>query len=250
MIRVRFLEDGTGKVLHETKIAPDDLPETFALETTVQIGEESFKVVAADPVRREDAAKAGGVTLHVCRYTAMDVGGEDIYYSMPTIENTIPAMSSTRVDGSELLLHEDDWRQVEFVHARFLPVIDEIIEEIRAVWAAANDTGPFKGIALRSKLPDPLGDTSMSAAKFVEALDPGGQKKSEVKGLAFRGYEHRVAGGFALHAHEEMWWYGVEREGKLEALCLGGDTSAGLIGIDGLVVVDWCRCYRQICGSS
>jgi hypothetical protein len=55
----------------------------------------------------------------------------DILFTMPTLENAVPTALSPCTPAQECYqMHEDDWRQFEFVHASFA---SEMADELAAI---------------------------------------------------------------------------------------------------------------------
>lgn len=71
----------------------------------------------------------------------------DIWFTAPTISNefsqTVEAAKQTEFDIS---IHEDDYRQNEFLNIRSLPLVETEIKSIKAVWE--NDSKESNGYTL------------------------------------------------------------------------------------------------------
>jgi hypothetical protein len=85
----------------------------------------------------------------------------DVLYTTPTIENTFPEVEYTDPPSFKgLTVHEDDWRQIEFVSTN---LIDLVAEEIASIQRIFEDQSKeieaglvFKETHLRTKIPKPI----------------------------------------------------------------------------------------------
>jgi len=103
---------------------PEQLPESFDKPTTMHLQEEEWTVAKADPVSRQEFALSGKLTLHLVLIERLDP--EKVLFTLPTISNELPGTVETRLfNDFTLTLHEDDWRQNEFLPLRLLPVVQE-----------------------------------------------------------------------------------------------------------------------------
>jgi len=85
-------------------------------------------------------------------------GISSILFSLPTICDVTPETvpNANNDSGDAFRLHEDDWRQIEFIAAASLPQVDREITEIER-FKRANWTGTgFKSVHVRRERPDGL----------------------------------------------------------------------------------------------
>lgn len=85
----------------------------------------------------------------------------DVFYTTPTIENIFPEVEYTEpsiVKG--LTVHEDDWRQIEFVSTSLIDLVKEEITSIQRIFEEQSKESEaglfFKEIHLRMKIPNPI----------------------------------------------------------------------------------------------
>jgi hypothetical protein len=64
-VLVTLIDDSTGAAFATTKMPPADLPESFAIATTLHLGEADWFVVHAMPLTRDEYAKSGSLTLRL-----------------------------------------------------------------------------------------------------------------------------------------------------------------------------------------
>ena len=89
-ISVTLIDDATGSVFATTDMPPADLPETFALETTLHIGDVDWSVVDAVPRTRPEFSKSRKLTLRLRRVEKIDPS--KILFSLPSICDRIPSV--------------------------------------------------------------------------------------------------------------------------------------------------------------
>ena len=113
---------------------------------------------------------------------------KDILFSTPTLNDALPAELGPSAPGDDCFqMHEDDWRQFEFVSAALGAETSSELAAIDRIWkeqsvALGNDATAFRNVHVRQRIPTPL-DVPMSLAEF-EALF--GKRASPV---TFFGYE-------------------------------------------------------------
>jgi hypothetical protein len=133
-------------------------------------------------------------------------------------------------------MHEDDWRQREFVSRQFTREIDAELVEIRNVLLEQDGPGS-KRVHVRSKLREPLNGVRLTLGGVRDSL--GG---IELVGLVVGG--GLVIDGFALPLPGGAA-YGRVADGLVVALGLQGDAEPGglrgLANQHALVLVDWIR---------
>lgn len=159
-IRVRLMENGTGKVLNETRAPATALPETFTPgQTTLTLGGKPWTVVRAEPKTRAEYIETGQLTLTL-EPTEL-VPGKNILYSTPTINDAVPNTTTPPDDsGSEFLMHEDDWRQIELISAQYDRAIDAEMGDIEGVIrdhsVKNGDARAYQKIFVRQRIKTPL----------------------------------------------------------------------------------------------
>lgn len=233
VIHVTLVDASSGSPFATTELPAGQLPETFELETTMHVGSDDWQVEKADPIDRAAYVEAGQLTLVLRKVEKIDTS--KVLFSLPTIENALPPMREP--DSSPAYeMHEDDWRQREFISRQFAGEVESEFVEIRKVWAEQDGPG-FQRCHVRSKVTEPLRGVGLALAEVSEAL--GG---IEPIGLEVGG--GRVVDGFAFPLPGGVAYVRLG-DGSVEALGLHGDAEpGGLRGIaneHGLVLVDWIR---------
>ena len=231
-IHVQLVNAKTQTVMGETDLPVEQLPESFAEPTTLNLGGSDWSVVEAEPMTRDEYVKTGALLLVLHPIEMVDPN--KILFSLPTIENTMPPMSP---GDAACNMHEDDWRQHELVSARFDPEIAAELADIRKI----HDERPgssfgFKNIHVRSRIPEPLAGREVSLADLIAALGDPAREAVALAGSV-------VTGGFAF-AIGDGYLYGREDGGLVREICVAGGTDpsglAAFARTNQLVLVDWC----------
>ncbi len=246
-ILVTFIDEATGDVFATTKMRARELPEDLSIPTTMQLGGDDWQVVRAQPNSRALYSKARALELRMSRVLEIEAGA--ILYSLPTICDAIPGLSDEPVDGSECVLSEDDWRQVELVSASCCHAVDHELAEIRQVHKLGEPGGGWPEIRVRSKPRAPLvGELALQ--ELVHRIGCG----ADPKPLAYSGSPSRIEHGFALSS-PGYCIYGVAPAGRVQVLGMHPgpqghatpESVAPLVALavdHGLELVDWCHGLR------
>jgi hypothetical protein len=242
-VKLELIHDASGEVFAESEVPLESLPQFFArMDTQLTVGDTDYQVVHAEPANREDIGRAGQVRLRLRPVVTLDP--KKILFSLPTIEDVLPARTPDGGDAA-LSLTPDDFRQVELVPASERAAIEAEFDAIRAVLSQHKQGGGFTEIHVRKRIPEPLVGHHITRAEVESAVGAKGRP------LGLRGQHGVVRGGFAI-PHGDGMVYGVERDGALTLLGFHGlyvDVVGTLHAIAlarGLCLVDWCntRCLR------
>ncbi len=238
-IEVTFIDGATEEVFARAQVPALQLPETFAVATTLHLGELDWHVESAMPLTRAEFTLTGKLLLRVRKVEHVDP--QKVLFSLATIENAIPPTDGDPADGAELVLHEDDWRQMELISLIHEAVIDEELDAIGQIHLNERVAAGFKNIHVRTRLPLPIAPNTLT----VEALGADG------RGLSFRGATRRIRGGFVVEMGATAWLYGLEHAGDVRTLGLLVEGPledealkllAELQRDHALVFVDWLTC--------
>lgn len=234
-IQLSFIDDETDEVFASTQMPVDRLPESFAIDTVLHLGEAQWSVVHAEPAERSTWVSTGELALRLRRMT--QVNPQDILFSVPTLCDALPPLTDGALQGDELTLHEDDWRQVELL-PRTLP-IHEDFSQIQAILTASEGAG-FRQIHIRRHEPA----LTMSLELLESALGA-----SVSKGVTFRGALAPILDGFSAE-RDGVTIYGRAPGG---VVCTCGVYTQGMISLVDMPwlrtllsqvdaqLVDWCR---------
>lgn len=286
-IQITLVDADSGRAFGEMNSPLDKMPPIFEPgKTTLNLEGAMWVVVRAEPATADGYAQTGRVTVTLEKVKSLSPRG--ILYTLPTICDTIPEVKSVnqvRKDalpvvalsperaaqempgtirprtaspaGDIFRIHEDYWRQVEFVSPGFR---DDIAAEMNAIEAIFRDHGHdnrgiqgFTEIHIRSRIPAPIARPfqfdSLASMLSREAhpyagISFGGPASMEADGL--------IENGFAFQAGP-VTVYGLRRNSLVGTLCLHdyGETSIpdqavaafleGIMLAHDLALVDWCR---------
>jgi hypothetical protein len=181
------------------------------------------------------------------------VNVKDILFSLPTIDGVLPpiAEGSTKLNKQVVEIHEDDWRQVEFVAMSRQDQIDEHLSAIRRIYDEERvDDVAFCKLHVRDSLTTPLAGTKLTVANLIAAFDA---PPMQLDGVSFHRVPGLVASGFAIRLLSGIELFGVTNDaGQVTALCLSQAQPNNALERDlpalsrfarehGLCLVNWCR---------
>lgn len=250
-IETIFLDADTHNVIGQVAIPEEDLPQSFAQATTLHLGDEDWQVIQADPLTSEEFTQTRKLVLTLRKIVMVPT--KDILYSLPSLCHEIPAiLSGSTKQGKDVFeLHEDDWRQIEFVSSLYRSAIDAQLAEIGRIYREASvDTGrflAFRKIYLRQQIPTPLpkGIGLEDLAAFFPCVPHW------YDGLAYQQCEGLLEGGFAFSvAH--IVFYGQQNDDMVSVLgvkAVSGDKGQSKeladalqkwMSASDLLLVDWC----------
>jgi hypothetical protein len=233
MVRVVFVDAADGRQFAHSDLPLNQLPASFDAGTTLTLRDTTWSVERAEPARTEQLTEDGELRLTLRRVEL--VNPRDILFSLPTICGSRPALDrSVSIDGC-FGLHEDDWRQIEFVDAM---LADAVRAELDAVSRVPRRGPGFTGIHVRGDGIPPL---DVAGQRHVVDRLPGPRRA--YSGLAVGGLA--VSGSFAF-ATGALVFYGLT-EGVLGAHHTGEPADAELaeavraaMSSADVVLVDWC----------
>lgn len=251
-IATTFVEEKSGRVIGKVDLPIGQLPDTFAIETQLEIGNQKYMVVKSEPPTKAEFAKSGKLVNTLRKVETIDPS--TILFSLPTICNdALP--ESARAAGSEgiLVLHEDDWRQVEFVAAGLVGPIESELSAIRAIHSDYFAEVGWNQIHVRREIPGPL----PAGIRWAEVAGLLGDFDA-LRGVAFGDPLSQVVGAAGAKFPDGVVVWGVERAGGLDALCVENlsesspATKTALRRVTqrfSLCLVNWCRCQVHAPGS-
>ncbi len=246
-VSVTLLDEATGERLAVSNVPVAQLPDSFALATSLDVAGQRYDVARAEPPTKEEFAREKRLTLFLRKVESVDP--QNILFSLPTLcGDALPESAPGKASaGGVCVLHEDDFRQCEMVATAHLPSITAELMAIQEIYASAAEEGVgFRKIHVRERIPRPL---------------PGGLRWSDVTsrlgqhhplgGIAFGDERHLVRGARAVTMRSGVAIWGAEVGGQLGFLCLENagaaspETVASLKRLAddlSLILVDWCRC--------
>lgn len=246
-VEVVFINAETGDRIAGGNIPTSQLPDTFAKNTVMHIGEQPWQVVKAEPVTAEEFSKSGKLTL-TCAMIEY-VSDKGVLYSLPTINDETPATGELAPEQNVFTLHEDDWRQNEFVSDVHIETINIELRAIMSIYQNHQEEAGFSKLHIRKAIKSPL-DTTFTIDKLKQYLPPDAKDAAAV---VFAQDESRINDVFALNISPVVIYGHLTNKGNIKALCMQFiDNPANTLPyvIDGLVnfmkdhhlvFVDWVR---------
>jgi hypothetical protein len=242
IVKTVFIDGNTGDVIGQTDMPAENLPQSFVLATTMHIGDEDWKVISAEPMTAEEFIQ-----------TIVKVPAKDVLFTLPTLCNVIPPMlaGSTKQGKHVFELHEDDWRQIEFISIAQRNTIEIEFAKIRNIYRESSINNghflAFKNVHVRQHIDAPL----PKGISFDQLTDFFAPMLSRYDGIAYQGSDGLIEGGFAFSG--TSIFYGQHVEGMIKMLGVkveehvpteDGDIAHALqrfMDTYHLYLVDWCR---------
>jgi hypothetical protein len=244
-VSVSFVEHATGKTIGSSEMPLERLPDTFARNTELDIAGTQYVVTGAEPETKAAFAKTKRLTVTLRKVEHVDP--KKILFTLPSICNSaLPATEPGRDQGRVHVLHEDDWRQCEYVAVADAGEISRELEAVRRIHATASTAHGWREIHVRKRIPSPLAP-GMLWNDVVSQLGPVDLEQRVALGDA----SHAVSGAVAARFDDGVILWGVEAAGELTVLCVEKIESASVPTIEALqrvanahslVLVHWCRC--------
>ena len=241
-IKVEFVESGKDKPFSVSMVPIGQLPESFEVATTLDIADKKWSVVDATPKHKSDFERSG--KLRVVLSPVQMMNPQDILFSLPTINDRMCVLQKTNSLDGMLVIHEDDWRQVEFVSEKLLGVVETEITSIRAIYETKRKGAGFTRVHVRKLIETPIDDGVIAypALKNLFTIS------KEFSGFGIYSHMAVAERGFAFETKNGLRFYGVlSPKGKVVFLCLANtdgfaDKCGDIVKTFHLVGVDWCKC--------
>lgn len=232
IVDVTFLDADSGQTIMKLKLPARQLPESFATDTTLDLGQDDWQVVEARPVTATEFIAKGALTLRLRKLQKIDP--REILFSLPTVADEVP--KGVPAEGEVLLtLHEDDWLQLELVPAEVEAQLAADLTGVRRVLEHERKGPGFERLHIRKALPAPFGMRVLNVAALEQRF---GARRAiawlNQSGLVEHGFAFALPGGAVL--------YGVAdgpRVAQLGVSRADADVRA-LREAERLLLVDWC----------
>lgn len=254
LVHLTLIDDATGETLGRSELEPESLPESFRDDTVLHLRDRDWSVVQAEPLSRAEYVASGQLVLRLRRIEHVDPG--KILFSLPTICHWVPPTEGPLLEGRELLLHEDDWRQVEFVAASQEDVVDAELAEVARVLTESRTGSGFRDIHVRKHPHHPLEGTGLTLERLRQVFaDATGSR------VVLHDSSNCVTHSFSFLLSRSFVLYGLSEVADVEVL---GVAALGQVGSavpelallrqvadeHGLLVVDWCGGRKARAGDS
>lgn len=241
-IRVQFIDNSTGVTIGVSEMMPDQLPETFSVPTTMHILEKEWSVDEAIPEKSADFIKTKKLILKL--RTIEKINLQDVLFTLPTISNEIPVTGDKCLyNDFEISIHEDDWRQSEFLKTSSFPLIDIEVAKIKDIWENESKKvddkfTAFKKCHVRSTIGEPALSIDFGELRNLLRVDKIG---------CLRVNDGSVQNSFSLQTQNSTY-YGTETAGQVDQLCIAkwnentGSEINMITNHFNLVFINWYNC--------
>jgi hypothetical protein len=213
-ISVEYVEAGKRQPMSTAKVPTGDLPDVFEIDSVMEYDGKKWTIVAAVPETKEEFAKAGKLQLFLSKVVQLVPPG-DAPFSLPTINDEIGLVRPAELHENVFVVHEDDWRQVEFVARSHAETVQRELREIRKIVDTQQVKGGYKMVHVRKTIPQPLAGTGLTTGAIKETFGI----RNHFEGIVITGYNGRVENGFAYDVGGSGVLWG-ETDGKGNLLCL------------------------------
>jgi hypothetical protein len=247
-VRVEFIHERDGTVIGVADLAPEKLPDTFAVDTTLDIADKKWSVTRAEPISKAEFIKTRHLQVFLVPLTTIPL--DTLRYTLPTISDDIGAgEGSAPPDDAVFAIHEDDWRQVAFVSQKYADQVALEFEDIRRVYDQRAPSGSFTQIHVRKRVPSPLEGVEITLADLEGRLVP----KRRYRAVGIWRKLGTFTASFGWDIGDGLILWGTTDDGNhARILCLAvrGDHRRSrsifcalerLCSDHGLLLVDWCR---------
>ena len=243
-IEVALFKSGETQPFTVSSMPIAQLPDTFAVNTTMHIDNEDWLVIRAVPVDKAAFRKTGKLQIFMTNAPTVLRDPHSILFTLATISDDLPGMAPTASLEGVTIFHEDDWRQIEFVTEAQKDLIAEEVNDIEAVFANEQVGHGFRKLHLRQRIAEPLAGVSVTLDDVKRRFGV----QSEFKGVGFNTAAAVIARGFAFQTPgNDILWGQLGDDGRVAFLNLlpspDGDLDAGgldaFLTVTGLCLVDW-----------
>lgn len=245
-ITVHFYEENAEQPFATSELSVDQLPDTFEVDTLLNIGAQEWRIVEALPTQKSQFRESGTLSLFLTQHTSTFVDPNQVLYSLPTINNALAAVEHTESFEDIFIVREDDWRQFECIEQDYDLQIEEELRAIQNTYEHHSTESGFTQIHLRQKIIEPLRTTRLTLHQLKESFEI----VKTYKGVAFNTAAATVINGFALQMSSGwLLWGQSDPNGHIHVLNLAPTETAQVSPVAhymdtflaqyGLYLVDW-----------
>ena len=167
----------------------------------------------------------------------------DIWFTTPTISNEFPQLMPKKKETEfDIFIHEDDYRQNEFLNLSSLPKIEEEFNGIKDIWTnhskKSDEYTLFKNCHVRKTIGSPNLTIDFNELKTLLNCNSVGQ-------VIVNG--NTLANGFAIKT-DDTTYFGTLTDNTVIELCIAqwnDNTTKEILEIDkafNLLFVNWYHC--------
>jgi hypothetical protein len=248
VVSVEFIDAATGRVFARSDVPAGQLPDSFAPETTLQLGGDPWLVDRAEPSSAAEFVASGRLVLTVRRL--LTVSPHDVLYSLPTICDALPVVGPAPAPVDCLEFHEDGWRQVELVSRSQAATVNTELDAIQIVYEQHGIRDSDGRVIGFNKIHVRPGDPLVESVSWQRLRGLFVPSSHAYGGVRFRGSAAVALGSFAFGVGP-LVWYGLTARDNVTVLGLTFTADDRAISPEAiepvlrefdLALVDWCRC--------
>ncbi|MGR8932273.1 MAG: hypothetical protein ACU836_16715 [Gammaproteobacteria bacterium] len=250
LIEVQFFEGNKTAPFAKSKLPLVQLPDTFEVDTTLNLAGEDWRVLAAEPPRKSEFGKIGKLKLYLAKDEVISVDPEELLYSLPTLNNDRPAVEYAESLQHAVVFSEDGWRQVEFISQAYEASIAEELEAIHRIYENHSVGSGFTELHLRQKITEPLSDKPLTLSSLYTFF----AIEQAFSGVAFNTAAATIVGGFALYTRSAwLLWGQADAADNITSLNLSQTEASEIHGFaeevdaftikNDLYLVDWSHLF-------
>lgn len=245
LINVTFIDITTGITLGIYEVPLDQLPKSFEVATTLQMGGSDWSIEDAEPKTSEEFIKSGQLTLKMRQLKK--VKPEEVLFSLPTIAGDIPTNTQPKAIYNDFIftMHEDSWRQYEFLSPSSADLMQSELEKISDIKTNHSQTvddslTAYTSCHLRKNIGEPNLSIDFPQLKALLITEEAGS-------FALKGYEGFVPNGFSLKTNETTYYGTLDEQQKVNLLGIANFSENTINEIKfiiqafGLIFIDWCN---------
>lgn len=240
-IKVQFIDSSNGNMIGVSEMPPEQLPVSFEIEITMRLNDEDWSIQEAIPAHSKEFIQSKKLTLKMIKVEKMNPN--DIWYTTPTISNEFPqTIKKIKETENDISIHEDDYRQREFLNVDSKPRIKEEFKAIKEIWTnhskKSEEYTLFKNCHVRKSIGLPNLSIDFNQLQTVLNSDSVGQ-------VVING--ENLKNGFSLNT-DNTKYFGTLNDGKVIELCVSqwnDKTTNEILKISNefnLLFVDWFNC--------
>nr|WP_017853677.1 hypothetical protein [Leptospira interrogans] len=239
-IYTEFIERSSGKLIGAADMPIDQLPDTFELETTLEIGGDKYEVQEAVPKFKEEFLKTKELKIFLNKLNI--INPNDLLYSIPTIENTFFDYREVESANEFLTIHEDDWRQIEFVTELLENEINQELEGVLSIFRDKMKGQFFQEVHLRTKIPEPFKNLKIKISELESCFGIAKRLKG------FKLSDNKIAvDSFAFTTLNQSFVFGLtDKDHHLKVVCFKEfnediKTIDSIVNRFPLIFIDWIK---------
>ncbi len=173
-----------------------------------------------------------------------------ILFSTPTLCDLAPAVEAQPAQPAkdDFILHEDNWRQVEFVALKDEGYLANLVQEVSQFEKSNRVDVGWKEVFVRKEHPTPIKTLNLSFRKMIASFQPNDDVHSIF--LTTGSSSAKVSGGFSCNVQQLGVIYGQRQEDSIlelgfEPLRSNAPVDSALAALSAyctqnhLLMVDW-----------